>query len=85
MTHDETTRDTQADILAAVEAATRALPPAFPLDATVAVNPFLGQTGEDLATAAARLRRVAGAEAVRPHAAHAEAIAAGRITDADLS
>ena len=44
----------------AAEAAARAIPPAFPLDATVAVNPFLGQTGEDLAQAAARLGRVAG-------------------------
>jgi hypothetical protein len=48
------------DILKSAEAAARAIPPAFPLEATVAVNPFLGQTGEDLATAAARLARVAG-------------------------
>jgi hypothetical protein len=48
------------DILKAAEAAARAIPPAFPLEATVAVNPFLGQTGEDLATASARLQRVAG-------------------------
>jgi uncharacterized protein len=47
-------------LLKAAEAAARAIPPAFPLAATVAVNPFLGQTGEDLATAAARLARVAG-------------------------
>ena len=39
-------------ILAAAERAAHAIPPAFPLDATVAVNPFLGQAGEDLATAA---------------------------------
>ena len=47
-------------ILKAAEAAARAIPPAFPLDATVAVNPFMGQVGEDLATASARLARVAG-------------------------
>ena len=41
-------------VLDAAEAAARAIPPAFPLDATVAVNPFLGQTGEDLASTAAR-------------------------------
>ena len=36
-------------LLCAAEAAARAIP----LDATVAVNPFLGQTGEDLAMASA--------------------------------
>ena len=52
-----------SEILTAAEAAGRAIPPAFPLDATVAVNPFLGQTGEDLAKASARLIRVAGSRA----------------------
>ncbi len=47
-------------LLAAAERAIRAIPPAFPLDATVAVNPFLVQTDEDLAHAAARLERGAG-------------------------
>ena len=56
-------------ILGAAEAAARAVPPAFPLEATVAVNPFLGQTGEDLATASARLARVAGIPMTRPRAA----------------
>ena len=72
------------DLLAAAEAAARAIPPAFPLDATVAVNPMLGQTGEDLATAAARLARVSGARIIPERAGHAAAIAAGTITDADL-
>lgn len=71
-------------LLAAAEAAARAIPPAFPLSATVAVNPFLGQVGDDLPTAAARLGRVAGARLTRPRAVLAEAVAAGRITDADL-
>ena len=47
-------------LLKAAEAAARAIPPAFPLTATVAVNPFMGQAGQDLATAAARMARVAG-------------------------
>lgn len=74
-----------AGVLEAVEAAARAIPPAFPLSATVAVNPFLGQTGEDLATAAARLARVAGVAVTRPRAEIAAEVAAGRITDDDLA
>ncbi|SIO12427.1 hypothetical protein SAMN05444722_0515 [Rhodovulum sp. ES.010] len=72
-------------LLDAAEAAARAIPPAFPLDATVAVNPFLGQTGEDLATAAARLARVAGVRLTRPRAEMMAGIAAGRITEDDLA
>src|SRR5512146_572014 len=71
-------------LLAAAEAAARAIPPAFPLSATVAVNPFLGQVGEDLATAAARLGRVAGAPLTRPREILAEEVRAGRIIDIDL-
>jgi hypothetical protein len=72
-------------VLEAAEGAARALPPAFPLDATVAVNPFLGQTGEDLATAAARLARVAGVRVTRTGAEYAAAIADGRIGGDDLA
>ncbi|TVR09573.1 MAG: DUF2309 domain-containing protein [Salinarimonadaceae bacterium] len=74
-----------AGVLGAAEAAARRVPPAFPLDATVAVNPFLGQTGEDLATAAARLARVAGTAIVQPRAGLAARIAAGEIADEDLA
>jgi hypothetical protein len=74
-----------ASLLQAVEAAARRVPPAFPLSATVAVNPFLGQTGEDLATASARLARVAGLRAVQPRSHQAAEIAAGRIGDDDLA
>ncbi|MFT6773658.1 MAG: hypothetical protein ACJA1L_001368 [Paracoccaceae bacterium] len=70
---------------AAVRSAIRAIPPAFPLDATVAVNPFLGQASEGLAVASARLARVAGARVTPPRADHAQAIADGRISDADLA
>ena len=65
-------------ILAAATAAARAIPPAFPLDATVAVNPFLGQTGEDLATAAARLGRVAGVSLTAPRAELVAKVTGGR-------
>lgn len=74
-----------SSMLQAAEAAARAIPPAFPLEATVAVNPFLGQTGEDLAMASARLARVGGVALTRPRAVYAREIASGKITDDDLS
>jgi uncharacterized protein YbcC (UPF0753/DUF2309 family) len=74
-----------AALIKAAEAAARAIPPAFPLSATVAVNPFLGQTGEDFATAAARLARVAGVPLTRSRKDYAAKIASGEITDEDLS
>ncbi|MEL6486935.1 MAG: putative inorganic carbon transporter subunit DabA, partial [Pseudomonadota bacterium] len=73
-----------SEVLSAAEAAARAVPPAFPLDATVAVNPFLGQTGEDLATASARLARVAGTRITQSGARYGEAIRAGTIIEEDL-
>ncbi|TNB46359.1 DUF2309 domain-containing protein [Martelella lutilitoris] len=64
--------------------AVRAIPPAFPLDATVAVNPFLGQTGQDFTSASAHLSRCAGVSLVQPRHHFQEAITDGRIADADL-
>ncbi|MCP8938407.1 DUF2309 domain-containing protein [Alsobacter sp. SYSU M60028] len=68
----------------AAEAAARAIPPAFPLSATVAVNPFLGQAKEDLATASARLARTAGVRLARARADTAAALRDGAILDEDL-
>ncbi|WP_205963457.1 YbcC family protein [Roseicella aquatilis] len=70
--------------LAAAERAARAIPPLWPLASSVAVNPFLGQAGEPLAAAAARLRRVAGIALTMPRAWYAERFRSGTITDADL-
>ena len=82
--HTQTPPNLASQILAAAEAAARAIPPAFPLDATVAVNPFLGQTHEDLARASARLSRVAGVGLTLPRAELAAKVAAGEISDDDL-
>lgn len=68
----------------AIDGAIRAIPPAWPLAATVAVNPFLGQTGEELSTLAARLARVAGTPVTMPRAWYAAQIAEGKITEQDL-
>lgn len=83
-THFQIAPARMSEILSAAESAARALPPAFPLDATVAVNPFLGQTGEDLATASARLARVTGQRITQTPQEYAAKIADGRITEADL-
>ncbi len=77
-------RDTP-DLAAAVDQASRAIPPVWPLASSVAVNPFLGQSHEGLATVAARLARVAGTAVTMPRSWFQERIADGDITDADMS
>jgi uncharacterized protein YbcC (UPF0753/DUF2309 family) len=68
----------------AVDRAARAIPPVWPLASSVAVNPFLGQAGESLATAAARLGRVAGAAMTMKRRWYRDKIATGAICDEDL-
>lgn len=72
-------------IIAAAHTAARSIPPAFPLSATVAVNPFLGQSGEDLATAATRLMRAAGIRVTPSRPSFAAQLAQGTLTEADLA
>jgi len=72
-------------LLAAAKTAADAIPPAFPLAATVAVNPFLGPSGEDLATAASRLARVAGIRLTPERKRLQQRLADGDITDDDLA
>lgn len=83
--HSQIAPELASTFLRAADAAARAIPPAFPLDATIAVNPFLGQTGEGLATAAARLGRVAGIPLTPPRADLAAKVATGAVTDDDLA
>jgi uncharacterized protein YbcC (UPF0753/DUF2309 family) len=64
--------------------AARAIPPLWPLASSVAVNPFLGQTGESLAEAGARLGRVAGAPVTMPRSWYREKIASGSASEQDL-
>jgi uncharacterized protein YbcC (UPF0753/DUF2309 family) len=64
--------------------AVQAIPPLWPLAASVAVNPFLGQAGERLAMAGARLARVGGVPVMMNRAWYRAQIDAGRITAADL-
>jgi hypothetical protein len=86
MTHAETSSWRDAlELDAAMDRAARAIPPLWPLASSVAVNPFLGQTRESLATVGARLERVAGAPVTMPRSWYEQRIASGIITDADLS
>jgi len=71
-------------IAEASDAAARAIPPVWPLASSVAVNPYLGQTGETLAETGARLGRVAGVPVTMPRAHYAGLIGEGTITDQDI-
>ena len=75
--------DLQALVKAANSAAS-AIPPLWPLASSVAVNPFLGQTGESLAKAGSRLSRVAGVSVTMPRGWYQARIASGAISDKDL-
>ncbi|MFW8634928.1 YbcC family protein [Cribrihabitans pelagius] len=72
------------ELAAEANSAAKAIPPLFPLSASVAVNPFLGQTGEPLAVTSARLARVAGSRVTPERKYWAAKIAAGEILDEDL-
>ena len=72
------------EIMAGARNAAAHIPPLWSLEATVAVNPYVGQAGEPLQMAAARLARVAGVRTV-PERAHFKAkFAANGLTRADL-
>ncbi|PYB72542.1 DUF2309 domain-containing protein [Rhizobium wuzhouense] len=84
---DLTTVDTlhRETLALAADQAVRAIAPAWPLTATVAVNPFLGQVGERLETTATRLARIGGVRLALSRPYYRQKITAGEITDEDLS
>jgi hypothetical protein len=71
-------------ITTASDTAARAIPPVWPLASSVAVNPYLGQTGETLAETGARLGRVAGVPVTMPREVYRARIEDGTITDQDI-
>ncbi|MBA3878958.1 MAG: DUF2309 domain-containing protein [Sphingobium sp.] len=75
---------TAAEIGAAAEAAVQAIPPAWPLASSVAVNPYLGQIDRGLPETAALLGRVAGVRVTMSRAWYRDRIAKGVIADVDL-
>jgi len=76
---------TLAQLKVAADGAARAIPPVWPLASSVAVNPYLGQTGLTLAETAALMARVAGTPVTMPRSWHRERIASGAITENDLA
>lgn len=72
-------------LVKASDTAARAIPPAWPLASSVAVNPFLGQATETLAQVGARLARVGGVPVTMPRNWYKARIANGTITDADIT
>ncbi|SHF87659.1 hypothetical protein SAMN05444339_1185 [Loktanella atrilutea] len=73
------------ELFAAAQAAIDQVPPAFPLAATVAVNPWFGQSREDRTVAAARLLRVGGGRMFLPRDTVASMIGSGEVSAADLT
>ena len=76
---------THLELIAVSEKASLAIPPLWPLSASVAVNPFLGQSDKSLTEVAALLHRVSGTSATMPRNWYAARLNDGTITDADLT
>lgn len=76
---------TLAQLKVAADGAARAIPPVWPLASSVAVNPYLGQTGLTLAETAALMARVSGTPVTMPRSWYRERIASGAITAGDLA
>jgi hypothetical protein len=69
----------------AIEAACKRIAPVWPLKHFVAVNPFLGFTGQSFAETCAVMNRVARTTMLMPRAFYAEAIERGAIDDDALA
>jgi uncharacterized protein YbcC (UPF0753/DUF2309 family) len=69
----------------AAERASRRVAPLWPLKDFVAVNPFLGLVDTTFVEAGQTMARVAAARMTMPRSFYAQALASGRMTDADLA
>jgi uncharacterized protein YbcC (UPF0753/DUF2309 family) len=76
---------TTLELFAAAQDAMGQIPPAFPLDATVAANPWLGQTSVDRTVAAARMARIGAGRMFLRRETVSKMIETGEITISDLS
>ena len=75
----------RAALQATIRRACRKIAPLWPLKHFVAVNPFLGFTGQSFAATCATMRRVAGTDMLMPRAFYREAMSAGFLDDAALA
>jgi uncharacterized protein len=82
MTNHDSAPDTA--MTGAIERALRQIPPAWPLDSSVAVNPFLGQASEPLDHAATRLARIAGLSITPQRGWYRDQFASGAMTRDDI-
>jgi uncharacterized protein len=85
MTHMPSPNSFIADVVAAARRACGRIAPAFPLQATVAVNPYLGFAGETLLDVAARMERIGGPRPVMEPDWYRQKLALGAVTDADIA
>lgn len=72
------------ELVTVANTAARAIPPLFPLTASVAVNPYLGQSSEPISHTVARMAHVSGSRVVAPQSLWADALADGDINQNDL-
>jgi len=75
----------RATIVAAIAGACNRIAPLWPLKHFVAVNPFLGFSGQSFAATCATLHRVARVDMLMPRAFYRRAYEAGEIDDSDLA
>lgn len=74
----------EAQLMASIQSACRRIAPLWPLKHFVAVNPFLGFTGQSFAETCAALNRIARTRMLMPRDFYRQAIADGLIDDAVL-
>ena len=83
--NSESIASTNPHLDRAIETACRRIAPLWPLRHFVAVNPFLGFSGQSFAATCSTMHRVTGANMLMPRNFYREALASGRIDDADLA
>jgi len=82
---DTDTAVTRERALDAARSAADNIPPLWPLENFVAVNPYLGSTGRSFSETAALLERTAGARSTMTRSFYANAIDEGLLTRSDLA
>ena len=85
MTMNASETVTTIDLETVIAEACKRIAPLWPLKHFVAVNPFLGFTHQSFHATCATMYRVARADMLMPRSFYREALASGRIEDADIA